>query len=108
MIVNNSTLGLTADNGESFIANLTTATVFLIKSGNSTLNGIVINSHSSGTVTIFDHNARNYAGTVKFGTMTFSAVATTGERFIPFFGARFSTGIVAYCTGTVDITVLYK
>ncbi len=106
--VNNATLGLVADSEESFVANITSATLTLVKAGNATLNGIIINSHSSGTVTIYDHNVNTYVGAVKFGTMTLSTIATTGERFITFFGARFSTGILVYCTGTVDISVMYR
>lgn len=107
MIVENSTLRLTADNGESFIARLTTATAHVIKTGDTTLNGIVIGSHTSGTIEIRD-GTNFVAGTLKFGTMTLSAIATTGERFIPFFGARFSQGLIVSVSGTIDISVLYK
>ena len=105
--VDNSTLGLVADDGESFIYRATTATAHVIKTGNTTLNGIIIGSHTSGTIEIRD-GTNFVAGALKFGTMTLSAIATTGERFIPFFGARFKDGLVVSCGGTVDVSVLYK
>jgi len=105
--VDNATLGLVAGDGESFIYRATTATAHVIKTGNVTLNGIVVASHTSGTIEIRD-GATFAAGTLKFGTMTLSAVATTGERFIPFYGARFKDGLVVSVGGTADISVLYK
>lgn len=110
MIVVDTTQGLTADDGESFATRVTSSTFTVIKTGNATLNGIMINSHSSGTIELRDGASVNPAvsATIRFGTMTLSAVATTGERYIDFFGARFSTGIVLYAAGTVDLTVLYK
>lgn len=41
------------------------------------------------------------------GTITFSAVATTGERFIPFYNAEVYTGIYATIGGTADLTIVY-
>lgn len=103
MIVDNTTLGLVADNGESFIARLTTATAYVVKTGNATLNGIVVNSHTSGLIEIRDGTA--FVGaTLKYGTLTLGAT----ERFIPFFGARFTNGLVVSVSGTIDCTVHYK
>ena len=39
-------------------------------------------------------------------TITFSAVATTGERFIPFYDAEFTNGLYATFGGTADLTFL--
>lgn len=104
MIVENSTLGLTADNGESFIfRTATSSTAHVVKTGNTTLNGIVVNSHTSGTIEIRD-GAAFVGGTLKFGTLTLGAT----ERFIPLFGARFSAGLVVSLGGTIDVTVLYR
>lgn len=102
MEVFDSTQNLTAKDTESFVTNITTATATLVKSGNCTLNGIVVNSHSSGTVEIRD--GLTNAGNLKFGTITLGA----SERFIDFRGARFSTGMVVSTGGTVDISVLYR
>lgn len=41
-------------------------------------------------------------------TITFSAVATTGERFIDLGGIDFTTGLLAVCGGTVDLTISYQ
>ena len=103
-VVNNSTLGLVADDGESFIfRTATSSTAYVIKTGNAALNGIIVNSHTSGTIEIRD-GAAFVGATLKFGTITLAA----GERYIPFFGARFSSGLVVSLGGTIDVTVLYK
>lgn len=78
----------------------------LVKTGKGRLHGIIINSHTSGTVKVWDNTSA--ATTVLCNTITFSAVATTGERFIPFFGATFNTGLYITVGGTADITVLYN
>ncbi len=104
MTVDNSTLGLVAGDGESFIfRTATSSTAHVVKTGNTTLNGIVVNSHTSGTIEIRDGVAF-VGGTLKFGTI---AVAT-GPQTINFFGARFAAGLVVSLGGTIDVTVLYK
>ena len=77
-----------------------------IHTGEGELQGVIINSHSSGTLKIWD--SLTASGTVMFNTMTFSAVATTGERFIPFFGARFLKGAYATIGGTADLTFIWN
>lgn len=77
----------------------------LVKTGSGVLHGVIINSHSSGTLKLWDNTSA--AGTVICNTITFSAVATTGERFIPFYGLAFSTGLYATIGGTADITLVY-
>jgi hypothetical protein len=54
---------------------------------------------ASGTLT---------TGRVICNTITFSAVATTGERFIPLYDAAFATGLLAVVGGTADLTVIYN
>lgn len=107
--VYNSTTNLVADDGESFIAPLTSGTTTLVKSGNGTLNGIFVSSHTSGTIEIRD-GLTLAASDVKFGTITLIADAslTGNDRLISFAGARFSTGILIYCAGTTVATALYK
>lgn len=78
----------------------------LVKTGAGVLEGIIINSHSSGTLKLWDNTSA--ASTVICNTITFSAVATTGERFIPLFGAVFNTGLYATIGGTADITIVYR
>jgi hypothetical protein len=44
-------------------------------------------------------------GEVICNTITFSAVATTGERFIPFYDTDFNNGLYVTIGGTADITL---
>ena len=74
----------------------------LIETGPGTLQGVVINSHSSGTLKFWDNTSA--ATTVIFNTITLSA----GERWIPFFGAKFTTGLYLTIGGTADVTVIYN
>lgn len=79
-----------------------TAASALIKTGAGQVYGIVINSHTSGTLKLWDNTAGS--GTVVCNTMTFAV----GERFIPLLGATFGTGLYATIGGTADITILYR
>lgn len=78
-----------------------TATATL-KTGSGVLKGVVINSHSSGTIKIYDNTSA--AGTVKFNTITFAA----GERWIPFFKTSFDIGCHVVVGGTADLTFVFK
>jgi hypothetical protein len=79
-----------------------TAASVLVKTGAGQAYGIVINSHTSGTLKLWDNTAGS--GTVVCNTMTFAV----GERFIPLLGATFGTGLYATIGGAADVTVLYK
>jgi len=72
----------------------------LIATGPGVLVGIVINSHSSGTLKFWD--ALSATGTVINNTITLAA----GERFIPFFGEKFTVGCYLTIGGTADVTVI--
>lgn len=74
----------------------------LIKTGSGRVQGIVINSHTAGTLKLWDNTAGS--GTVLTNTMTFAV----GERFIPLLGATFGTGLYATIGGTADITIIYN
>lgn len=74
----------------------------LVKTGSGKVVGVVINSHTSGTLKLWD--AVTATTPVLFNTMTFAV----GERFIPLFDAAFSTGLYATIGGTADITIVYK
>lgn len=74
----------------------------LIKTGTGNLGGVVINSHSSGTLKFWDNTSA--ATTVIFNTITLAV----GERWIPFFGAKFTTGCFLTIGGTADVTVIYN
>jgi len=75
----------------------------LIKTGAGVLKGIVVNSHSSGTLKLWDNTSA--ATTVIFNTITFAA----GSGIVLNLPAvEFSTGLYATIGGTADITLLWK
>jgi hypothetical protein len=73
----------------------------LVKTGSGKVAGVVINSHTSGTLKIWDNTSA--AGTVLFDTITFGV----GERNIDFFGANFTTGCYVTIGGTANITLMF-
>ncbi len=75
----------------------------LIKTGAGVLKGIVVNSHSSGTLKLWDNTSA--ATTVLFNTITFAA----GSGIVINLPAvEFSTGLYATIGRTADITLLWK
>jgi hypothetical protein len=74
----------------------------LVKNEAGNVYGIIVNSHSSGTIKLWDNTAGS--GTVICNTISFAV----GERFIPLLGATFGTGLYATIGGTADVTILYK
>ena len=74
----------------------------LVYTGRGVAVGVVINSHTNGTLKLWDNTSA--ATTVLFNTMTFAV----GERYVPFFGAIFTTGLYATIGGTADLTILYN
>lgn len=78
----------------------------LVKTGAGVIDRIIINSHTSGTIKLWD--ALTATTPVICNTMTLSAVATTGERVIELGGISFTTGLYVTIGGTADITVVYN
>lgn len=75
----------------------------LIKTGAGVIKGIVVNSHSSGTLKLWDNTSG--ATTVIFNTITFAA----GSGIVLNLPAvEFSTGLYATIGGVADITILWK
>ena len=74
----------------------------LVKTGTGTVSGIIVNSHSSGTIKLWDNTSA--ATTVICNTITLAA----GERWVPTFDLVFNTGLYATIGGTADITIVYK
>ena len=74
--------------------------------GNAITTTETLGNYSWGAAKL--ENGTGTAGKVICNTITFSSVATTGERFIPFYDAVFDTGLYITVGGTADITVLYK
>lgn len=74
-----------------------------IKSGGGTLYGVIVNSHSAGTLKLWD--SLTASGTVIMNTYTFA----TGSQVIMLpQGVSFYTGLYATIGGTADITMLWK
>lgn len=74
----------------------------LIKTGHGKVNGFVVNSHTSGTLKLWDNTAGS--GTVIFNTFTFPA--GSGVYEVP--STAFNTGLYATVGGTADVTILYE
>lgn len=64
--------------------------------------GVIINSHTAGTLKLWD--SLSASGNVIMNTFTFA----TGSGYIPFdAGISYSTGLFATVGGTADITIVY-
>ena len=75
----------------------------LIKTGAGRVKGFMVNSHSSGTLKLWDNTSA--ATTVLLNTITFAA--GSGLMFnLP--DVEFSTGLYATVGGVADITIFWK
>lgn len=74
----------------------------LIRTGAGDLQGVVVNSHSSGTLKFWD--ALTATTPIIFNTITLGAA----ERYIDLFGVKFTTGLFLTIGGTADVTVLWN
>jgi hypothetical protein len=75
----------------------------LIKTGPGVLTGIVVNSHTSGTMQFLD-GLDITATDVINNTITLGAA----ERSIGFYDMAFTSGLYVATGGTLDITVYYN
>lgn len=75
----------------------------LIKTGAGSVHGVVVNSHTSGTLKLWDNTSA--ASTVIANTYTFPAGSSVISFPTPI---EFYTGLYADVGGTVDITIIYK
>lgn len=80
----------------------TTASV-LVKTGFGKVAGFVVNSHTSGTLKLWDNTSA--ATTVITNTFTFPSGSGVYSFPEPI---SFNTGLYADVGGTVDITIIYK
>lgn len=87
------------DEGNKYV-NLTASA--LVKTGQGVVKGIIVASHSAGTVKLWDNTSA--ATTVLVDTMTLAA----SERFIPLYDTAFRTGLYVTIGGTANITVVYQ
>lgn len=74
----------------------------LIKTGSGTLYGFIVNSHTSGTLKLWDNTSA--ASTVIMNTFSFPTGSSV--QLLPM-GVSFYTGLYATIGGTADITLLY-
>mgnify|MGYP007071638206 CR=1 FL=1 len=74
-----------------------------IKSSSGVVYGFVVNSHSSGTLKLWDNTAGS--GTVLLNTIIFAA----GPNFVALpVGIQFGVGLYATIGGTADITIIWE
>lgn len=75
----------------------------LVKTGQGAVYGVIVNSHTSGTLKLWDNTSA--ASTVIANTFSFPAGSGV-YMFGP--GISFNTGLYATIGGTADITILYE
>lgn len=74
----------------------------LIKTGAGRLKGFMVNSHTSGTLKLWDNTSA--ATTVLLNTITFNA----GPTVFVLPDVEFGTGLYATIGGTADISIFWK
>lgn len=74
----------------------------LIKTGAGRLKGFMVNSHTSGTLKLWDNTSA--ATTTLLNTITFNA----GPVQFNYPDVEFGTGLYATVGGTADITIFWK
>lgn len=81
---------------------LNTTSSGLVKTGEGTVHGIIVNSHTSGTVKFSD-------GTTAVNDMMGTYTYPSGSQVVNFgAGLKFSTGLFVTTGGTSNITILYN
>lgn len=75
----------------------------LIQTGNGKVYGFIVNSHTSGTLKLWDNTTAT--GTVIVNTFTFPSGSGVYNFAEPI---AFVTGLYATIGGTADITILYR
>jgi hypothetical protein len=72
--------------------------------GNAIATTETLANHAWGAATLASGTGTNVK--IMNSTITLSAVATTGERFIPFYDAEFTNGLYITIGGVADVTVM--
>lgn len=72
----------------------------LVYTGPGTVVGVVVNSHTNGTLKLWD--SLTATGTVLNNTITFAA----GSQSFTLFGEKFNVGLFATIGGTADLTFI--
>jgi hypothetical protein len=86
--------------------NITNGTA-TIKTSPGRLIGVIVNSHTSGTIKLFDQ-ASGAAGTAVGPIICNTITLAAGERAIDFRGLKFGTGCIGTVGGTANLTFLYN
>lgn len=81
--------------------NQTSADV-LVKTGQGVLQAIIVSSHTTGSIKLYDNTSAT--GAVLVDTYTYAS----GSQVIPFYGLHFAVGLFADITGTQSITLAYN
>ena len=75
----------------------------LVKTGPGVVYGFVVNSHTLGTLKLWDNTSA--AGSVLLNTITFAS----GPNFVALpVGIQFGVGLYATIGGTADITIIWE
>jgi hypothetical protein len=75
----------------------------LVKTGPGVVYGFIVNSHTSGTLKLWDNTSA--ATTIILNTITFAA----GPNFVRLpVGVQFGIGLYATIGGTADITIVWE
>lgn len=81
---------------------LNTTASGLIKTGEGTVHGVIVNSHTSGTIKFSN-------GTTAVNDMMGTYTFPSGSQVVNFgAGMRFSTGLFVTVGGTANVTILYN
>lgn len=75
----------------------------LIKTGAGRVSGFIVNSHTTGSLKLWDNTSA--ATTVLMNTYTFA----TGSQVVTFPAeVKFTTGLYATIAGTADVTIIWS
>jgi hypothetical protein len=74
----------------------------LVKTGYGSVEGIIISSHTGGTIKLWD------SLTATGATLVDTITLNVGERFIPCYDAGYTVGLFVTIGGTAIITVVYS
>ncbi len=93
---------VSVSNLSSGYLNVTNGTT-VIKNGSGSLYGIIVNSHTSGIINLWDGTTPQN-GTPIGGAITLAA----GPQQLNMFGLTFNTACCLQLAGTANVTVCYK
>lgn len=101
-VSNLSNGSVTTDNINCVYKNMATAGANVVSTSPVTLYGVVINSHTSGVIKIWDNTTAT--GSIVCNSITFAA----GSGYYNLFGITTGTACTVSIGGTADITLAYR